>query len=130
MAWFLATGDEESPQNSNACSTSDWLLYPCQPAVRSGSKPKTSGTWKGFAVEDRKDKEPRTNSTYSPRGVPDASARAFDEPFMPERGRYDAVIRHREEGANRCRYTFFINGVRRGAAWDSALGEGGWTNQI
>ena len=54
----------------------------------------------------------------------------IDEPFMRGTGRYDVFVRHRESAAQRCGYTFFVNGVPRGEAWYPGPGGGAWTNQM
>ena len=130
MAWFLATGDEECDPTKLKRLLEEHQVPPPTLARRQVRfEAENFRHLEGFVVEDRKDKGASHQLNIFVKANAGHLRTRIDEPFMPGAGRYDAVIRHRE-GANRCRYTFFINGVPCGAAWDSAIGGGGWTNQI
>jgi hypothetical protein len=131
IAWFLATGDEEcDPAKLKRLLDEHQLSPPTLARRQVRAEAENFRHLEGFVVEDRKDKRASHQLNIFGKASAGCIRTRVDEPFMPGAGRYDVVVHHRETPAQRCRYTFFINGVPRGAVWDSAFGDDGWTNQI
>jgi len=130
MTYFLVTADEE-----------------CQPAklrrlLEAHEPPPTTTVRKqvrveaenfrrldGFVIEDRKDRDASHElSIRLDRRASGSIRTRFVEPFTPAVGRYDVQIRFFDEPGHRCRLAFFVNGVARGAGWESAGDGRGWTS--
>jgi hypothetical protein len=131
MAWFLVTGDEECDPAKLKRLLGEHQLSPPTPARRQVRvEAENFRHLENCVVEDRKDNGASHQLNLIATENSGRIRTRLDEPFMPGVGRYDVVVRHRETPIQRGRYTFFINGVPRGVAWESANGDGGWTNQI
>jgi hypothetical protein len=129
MAWFLTTGDEDCT-SAKLKRLLDEHQLPSPTAGRRQIRVEAENFrhLTGFMVEGRKDKEASHQLNLLATGNTGSIRTRIDEPFMARAARYDVVIHHREALTQRSHYTFSINDVPSGGAWDSASSN--WTNHV
>jgi hypothetical protein len=130
MAYFAVTGDEDcNPMKLRRLIEEHQPARPVAARKQVRLEAENFRHFDGLVLEDRKDKNASHQLNVKLGDSTNGHIRTtFDEPFTRSDGRYDVVIRYWDEKGTPCRYGFRIDGIARGAAWESG-GEGrGWAS--
>jgi hypothetical protein len=131
MAYFLISGDEDcDPTKLKALIEDHHAPTPINARKQIRLEAENFRHLQGYVVDDRKDKGVSHQLCIKLGDATKGSiSTKFDEPFAGARGRYDLIVRYKDEKGSHCRYALLVNGTAQGEPWESA-GEGrGWTSR-
>jgi len=141
MTYFLLTGDENADLDKLQSLLDDKKVpSSMMPRKKVRIEAENFRTFENYTVENHNDRRASHRLSVRFKNLPLRAAgkasmatghirTSFNQPYTAERALYDVDIRYFDEKSGRCQFALYVNGLRKGSAWQTSKDSGEWETQ-